>query len=83
LSLDFYALECIFIDTATKEERNIAGSKTEKGQQVFQLALGYYNHALGQVANLFKKSNPLCPKTCDCVCLSIANPFVGERIMNI
>jgi len=55
LSLDFYALECIFIDTATEAERNIAGSKTEKGQKVFQLALGYFNHALGQVANLFKK----------------------------
>jgi len=45
---------------------------------------GYYNHALRQVANLFNKEI-LCVErhVTMYVCLSIPNPFISERIMNI
>ena len=47
------------------------------------LRRGYYKHALRQMANLFNKVF-LCVKRHATMFVQIyANPFIGERIMNI
>ena len=47
------------------------------------LRLGHYNHSLRQVANLFNKVI-LCVQGHVTMFIQVhANPFIGERIMNI
>jgi len=62
-----------------------AGVHSQQGYLNYQIdiTLGYYNHALRQVANLLNKAN-LCVKKHATMFVQVyANPFIGERIMNI